>query len=445
MQNVIKFPTKPKTYDGILLGKETETAQKSAIGFHNFDNSQSSEKSGQFIIDEDEGHTLVIAPTGAGKGRNIIIPNLLSHSASVIVIDPKGENARQTARFRKEIGHEIVIIDPFNCARRELEKQGLTVNGALNPFDILDPNDENFEGDCATFAKQITGGQKSLLDGFWDNLGEEFLVSLIAYVATFEPKENRNLARVSQLLNFDDVDYNIAVIADRPEVRNNQFIYQGLSNYLNHEREKVRPSVRSTAVQHLAPFSCSGIKKAIANTSFDIEKLKKGGKITIYLVMQPDKLEAFNSVLRVWIAVLNSIITRREEAPDQKTLFILDELAQLHPFPLLRPLVTLMRGYGMRCMLFLQEASQLHRMYRDDYKTIISNCTNLVTFGMSNYTMAKDMAELLGDKTTDELFDMPDNVLCLRQHRKRSRFVERIDYLNDPFFADRFPKNRMYK
>ena len=55
-----------------------------------------------FIADRSEAHVLVIAPTGAGKGRNFIIPNLLSSTAPAIVLDIKGEAARVTDRYCAE-------------------------------------------------------------------------------------------------------------------------------------------------------------------------------------------------------------------------------------------------------------------------------------------------------------------------------------------------------
>ena len=38
-----------------------------------------------------EAPVAVIAPTGSGKGRDFVIPNILHHKGSVIVVDPKEE------------------------------------------------------------------------------------------------------------------------------------------------------------------------------------------------------------------------------------------------------------------------------------------------------------------------------------------------------------------
>lgn len=52
----------------------------------------------------DDRHLLTIASSRTGKGVSLLVPNLLLYDGSVIVIDPKGELARVTARARREKG-----------------------------------------------------------------------------------------------------------------------------------------------------------------------------------------------------------------------------------------------------------------------------------------------------------------------------------------------------
>src|SRR5690349_19336221 len=60
-----------------------------------------------------DSHLMTIAPTGAGKGRSAIIPNLLQFPGPVVIIDPKGENYHVTAGRRRALGHEVILLDPF--------------------------------------------------------------------------------------------------------------------------------------------------------------------------------------------------------------------------------------------------------------------------------------------------------------------------------------------
>ena len=62
-------------------------------------------------------HLLTMAPTRSGKGVGTIIPNLLLLDRSVICIDPKGENARVTARTRARKG-DVWCLDLFGVSGR---------------------------------------------------------------------------------------------------------------------------------------------------------------------------------------------------------------------------------------------------------------------------------------------------------------------------------------
>ena len=63
-------------------------------------------------------HTMVVAPTGVGKGVSCIIPFLLTCEESCVVVDFKGENALLTAERRRRMGHKIVILDPFKVVTK---------------------------------------------------------------------------------------------------------------------------------------------------------------------------------------------------------------------------------------------------------------------------------------------------------------------------------------
>src|SRR3546814_11133845 len=53
---------------------------------------------------------------------------------SAVVIDPKGENAACTARYRATLpDHRVIVLDPF-------EESGVPdeLHGAYNPLDLID-------------------------------------------------------------------------------------------------------------------------------------------------------------------------------------------------------------------------------------------------------------------------------------------------------------------
>src|SRR5205814_4611648 len=96
-----------------------------------------------------DGHLMTVAPTGAGKGVGLIIPALLTYPGSVIVTDIKGENYQVTARYRRALGQQVVVLDPFGlvAARDKADR--------LNPFDLFKLPGSDVESDAEMIAAQL--------------------------------------------------------------------------------------------------------------------------------------------------------------------------------------------------------------------------------------------------------------------------------------------------
>src|ERR1700674_631490 len=106
-------------------------------------------------------------------------------------------------------------------------------------------------------------------------------------------------------------------------------------------------------------FASPRVQSAVAKTSFDLAKVRSGAPMTIFIVVPPTKLVSHGSLIRLWLATLLGIITERTEPPEQPTIFMVDELAQLGGLRAFKEAATLLRGYGLRCCQFLQSHAQL--------------------------------------------------------------------------------------
>ena len=131
-------------------------------------------------------HLLTVAPTRSGKGVSSIIPNLLTYEGSVIVIDPKGENARITADRRgagDRLGIEglkqtVRVVDPWGIT-------GLPVS-RFNPLDWLRPGDEDINENAMMLADSIVTIRQGTREPFWDEEAKALLMGILLYVALDE-------------------------------------------------------------------------------------------------------------------------------------------------------------------------------------------------------------------------------------------------------------------
>ena len=100
---------------GLLVGwtSESENKSKRRIGFTV---PVVAKSGGEILSYAGDGHLLTVVPTGAGKGRSAAIPALLKYPGSTLTIDLKGEAYHITARRRRQMGHRVVVFDPFRIA-----------------------------------------------------------------------------------------------------------------------------------------------------------------------------------------------------------------------------------------------------------------------------------------------------------------------------------------
>ena len=107
-------------------------------------------------------HLSTIAPTGKGKGRSLLIPNLLAYRGSTIVFDPKGELLLATGAHRyRMLNHKIYVLAPFGLGEggRDISYKALGRDrpgcDTYNPLSFLDSRDPLLLERCWDLGNQI--------------------------------------------------------------------------------------------------------------------------------------------------------------------------------------------------------------------------------------------------------------------------------------------------
>lgn len=410
------------------------------VGFHALrgDRQQPPADQPEPLLYKGDGHLMTIAPTGAGKGVGVIIPNLLTYPGSVIAVDIKGELTQVTARRRREMGQRVVVLDPFAMVTDKSRP-----SDALNPFDLFHLPGADPESDAEMLAAQFAVDHSFSTDRYWDDTGKGLAAGLIAHLATGGAADERNPSALRKLLYMDDLDYNIATWLDKGEVKNplarDEFVA-----YLSAPSDKTRPCIRTTACTYMKCLGSEVVSRAMERSSFDLRTLMAGDPVTVYLVIPPEKLESHRAVLRAWVATLLTAVLRRSRLPDLRTLFIVDEAAQLGAMPLLRTAMTLLRGYGLQCWTFWQDLGQLRTLYPDDWTTMVSNSAAMQAFGLPRHGTARTAwLEVLGEDALD-LPRMPAGEMAVSFADSGLSRHRRANYLTDPAFAGLFDPNRRF-
>jgi len=365
----------------------------------------------------------------------VIIPNLLRFEGSVIVIDPKGETWHVTARRRREMGQQVLLLDPFQAVGKRTD--------SLNPFDLFDRPGALLDADAEMLASLLAGDAGFHKEPFWDNWGRSLMSGVIAAVAETAQPADRHFGRVRELLMSDDAVFNLHTLLENNEDLN-RLSKQNISSFLP-ITEQTRSGILSTAQSYLKVVNSDSALRSLSRSTIDLDAVREGAPMTIYIVIPPDKLESHGALLRLWVGALMLTVMGRKRRPKRSTLFLLDECAQLGEFGPLRQAMTLLRGYGLQVWPFFQDLSQLERLYPKDWRTIFNNAGVFQLFGVANHLMAKESSDLIGDIDADTLRNMPLNRQVIAVSGAKAVSCRLPDYLEDAPFKGMWDTNPMFE
>jgi type IV secretion system protein VirD4 len=351
-------------------------------------------------------HLLTVAPTRSGKGVSSIIPNLLLHEGSALVIDPKGENALITAKRRgagdpalqiEGMGQKIVLLDPWNVAASRL---GLEP-AHFNPLDWITDGDADAAENAFLLADALvieSGGSGET--PFWDEEAKALLTGIILYVATGVTETgNRHLGRVRDILTLDDVEFD--KVLERMFNHPNPLVSSTASRTAAKEM-KLRSSVLASAQAHTHFLESPRIRESLSKSDFSFADLKTTD-ITVYLILPADRLNTFNRWMRLLIQQAITVSARDINVkPKRPVLIMLDEMPTLGRLPSLEQAYGLMAGFGIQLWGIVQDLSQLAKVYGEHgWQTFIANSGVIQYFGSRDKMTAEYFSSLCGVTTIE--------------------------------------------
>jgi type IV secretion system protein VirD4 len=372
---------------------------------------------GELVTYSGDGHLITFAPTGTGKTSGPVITNALKHPGQLIVLDMKGEVFAATAQARRDLGQEVCVVD----LRDETE------SGSLNPLDLAARCGTEPASTARSFAAELIERGVDERERFWNDWGETMIAGATAWLLADQPPGERRLSRLFDLFTADDVDYQLAVMLDKKEV-SNRAAKAAITAYLQLSDRETRPSVLGTVQTHLRLFDSDVIRKATDTTTMDLDAFVAGKPMSLYLIVPPFKLNAYRPLLRLWLTGLILLLTQRKQRPQERTLMLCDEVGNLGRIDALLTAATLLRSWGLTLWSFWQNAGQL-QIYGAQANTLTDNAGVIQIFGVRNYRMAKDLADVIGGISADELLKLPpdEQVLLIESKLRRCKQVRHYE------------------
>jgi type IV secretion system protein VirD4 len=402
-------------------------------------------RSGQLILGKlgtvpighlDDRPIVTIAGARAGKSTTILEPNLYLYPGSMLVLDPKGELAAETARVRAASGHRVHVLDPFG-------QSGLP-GARFNVIAELDPLSWSVVDDVTSITNALIVEEGGGNSRHWTDSAKELLKGLILFALTM-PAAERNLVTVRQLLTLTHPALQDAVEASAradpaapAHLRHReQFIqnrtaveillramadhgkrFDGIlasvaRRFLNTPPNE-RGSVFSTASAQTDFLDSLPLRVMSKESDFPLAGFRSDQPMTVYLCLPASKMETHYRWLRLFVQ--QSCVTLekfgRYPRDTPPILFMMEEFATLGHMEIMERAAAYFPGFGVKLWAVLQDSTQLRRYYAASWETFLGNAGVLQCFANNDLTtqsyLTSRLAELIHPFEIEEAFRRED-------------------------------------
>ena len=359
-----------KKSNGLLIGKD--------------------QKGKQLLYYDGPGHLLTIAASRSGKGVGSIIPNLLKANRSILCVDPKGENAKITSRTRANFG-KVFTLDPFGVLGAD--------TASFNPLDAIDLSSDDYVEDMQSLAEALVFDSSPYAesDSHWNDEAKALLSGVLLHILDVEPPYRKNLLTLRELITLPCDQFSELLLVMQSSESCNGLIARCANRFLS-KNDKESSAVLSTLQRHTHFLDSPRMAKVLETSDFSFSDLKRQTQ-TIFLVIPPERISAFNRWLRLLITQSLTEMARERSKPNQPVLYLLDEFAALGRLEPVETAMGIMAGYDVQLWPILQDIHQLKAHYGQMAGTFFSNAAVLQVFGINDVDTAKLVSDLSGQET----------------------------------------------
>lgn len=346
-----------------------------------------------------ENHTLIVARTRAGKGTRVIVPTLLAYRYSMLVIDPKGENAAITARTRRDrLKQKVHIINPWGELKDVYSALGFE-SATFNPLDAIvldDPNAVAVAQNLAATMCPVTDDK----DKFWQGSAANVLAGVLLWISD-HPSEQKTLARAREIITQSRADFKRNTLTKMMvSTAFGGAIKEMVSQYYD-LADDTYSGIMSNLAESTKFLSDPQIKAATATSSFSMEKIRDV-YMTVFIVIPHDRIQTHATWLRLVISSAMQAIKNRSRIrtpAHHRCMFLVDEFGSIGHIADVPRDIAIMAGFGLDLTLIVQGLDQLKHHYGEAAKTILSNCSYKWFCYVGDLETAKYLSETLGKKT----------------------------------------------
>ena len=345
-------------------------------------------------------NVLVVGGSGSGKTRYYAKVNLLQANTSFIVLDPKGENLRDTGTFLTEQGYEVRVLDLLNMSSSD----------SYNPFCYL-RNEADVLKLVSNIILSTTPKGATSQDPFWERAEQALLEALMLFLLS-APKNEQNFPMVMELLRS-------------AEVREQDETYESILDELFARRAMQNPD--DLAVQQYQIFKLAGgkteksilVSLGVRLEKFNLPQLARivGGvcdldlpslgerKVALFICI-PDNDTSLNFVASMLYTQLFQELfmladKRHGGSLPQPVHILMDEFSNVALPNDFDKILSVARSRRVHFTIVLQNLAQLKALFEKQWESIVGNADEFLYLGGMEQSTHTYVSQLLGKSTLD--------------------------------------------
>lgn len=370
------------------------------------------------LRDDGPEPVLVIGPNRSGKGVGFVIPNALTWSESMVLLDPKGENWTHSAGWRSQQGYPCLKLDP-TCFDGTAAHWNPLEEMPASPFDV--PFAQTI-AQAIMESEEFTRNDET--SNHFRNTAEQLLQGVLLHV--WYAEKNKSLAGCLHLLTnpsasladtlkrmrttIHDPDGKWGWVDPEGNPTRTHPVVAAAARAVENKGPNESSSVVSTAIAFFTLYQDPMVAKNTSSSDFRVRDVidPQRQPVSIYITIPTPEMIRLKPFVRIFFYLLLHHLTaelrdasqgwaqRREGG--RRVLLLMDEFPMLGNMRLFHQTLPVMAGYGIKVLLAAQDIAQIYRVYGKE-ESITSNCAVQVAFAPNRTETAKWISERSGVRT----------------------------------------------
>lgn len=324
---------------------------------------------------------LIIGPSGAGKTRGYVIPNILQCNGSMVVADTKGTICPEVGPILAQEGYKVMEINLADCA---LSPYG------YNPLAYIrrDRYGRFSEQDILTLAA-CTVPVETVRDPYWENMARIYLESAAAYALEALPEEEQDFTSVVRLSGemgvggkYKKLMEELAVIDPESFALSRYRMFQNVSENAG----TTSSCIHSFLASKISPLAFDGAKKLFKNPNkINIKRLGRE-KTAVFLTISDTDSSMYRLANLFYTQALHTLCDLADKSAGHRlkvpVRFYLDDFASNVVIPDFDRIISVIRSREISVSVIIQSLSQLESLYGSPKAmTVLNNCDNMLCLG----------------------------------------------------------------